>query len=111
MLYEVVVNEWEETTYVPTTPGKILLAVIFILLLCGAVRRGRCMSCLLTNIECIAAIVKRTRTEPEKADAGNGLQVEQGEADVRNGRRCRWRRKMRTRRTAGTGAGGIWNET
>lgn len=37
MLYEVVVNEWEETTYVPTTPGKILLAVIFILLLCGAV--------------------------------------------------------------------------
>ena len=37
MLYDVVVNEWDETTYVPTTPGNVLLAVIIIALLCGAV--------------------------------------------------------------------------
>ena len=37
MLYDVVVNDWEETTYVPTTLGNILLAVVIIALLCGAV--------------------------------------------------------------------------
>lgn len=37
MLYDVVVNEWDETTYVPTTLGNVLLAVIIIALLCGAV--------------------------------------------------------------------------
>ena len=37
MLYEVVVNSWEETTYVPTTLGKILLSLIFIGLLAAAV--------------------------------------------------------------------------
>lgn len=37
MLYDVVVNDWDETTYVPTTLGNVLLAVILIALLCGAV--------------------------------------------------------------------------
>ena len=37
MLYDVVVNDWEETTYVPTTLGNVLLAVVLIALLCGAV--------------------------------------------------------------------------
>ena len=37
MLYDVVVNDWDETTYVPTTLGNVLLAVVIIALLCGAV--------------------------------------------------------------------------
>lgn len=37
MLYDVIVNEWDEVTYVPTTLGKILLAVLIAALLCGAV--------------------------------------------------------------------------
>lgn len=37
MLYDVVVNDWGETTYVPTTLGNILLAVVIIILLTGAV--------------------------------------------------------------------------
>ena len=37
MLYDVVVNDWEETTYVPTTLGNVLLAVVLIALLCSAV--------------------------------------------------------------------------
>ena len=37
MFYDVVVNDWDETTYVPTTLGNILLAVVIIALLCGAV--------------------------------------------------------------------------
>lgn len=37
MLYNVVVNDWGETTYVPTTLGNVLLAVILIALLAGAV--------------------------------------------------------------------------
>lgn len=41
MLYEVIVNEWEETTYVPTTLGKILLAVVITALLTGAVMFAR----------------------------------------------------------------------
>lgn len=36
MLYNVVVNDWGETTYVPTTLGNILLAVILIALLAVA---------------------------------------------------------------------------
>uniref|UniRef100_UPI004057BC7D energy-coupled thiamine transporter ThiT n=1 Tax=Acetatifactor sp. TaxID=1872090 RepID=UPI004057BC7D len=36
MLYNVVVNDWGETTYVPTTLGNILLAVILIALLGAA---------------------------------------------------------------------------
>ncbi|MBQ9140428.1 MAG: energy-coupled thiamine transporter ThiT [Lachnospiraceae bacterium] len=36
MFYEVVVNEWGETTYVPTTLGNICLAVIIVALLFGA---------------------------------------------------------------------------
>lgn len=37
MLYNVVVNDWDETTYVPTTLGNVLLAAVIIVLLCGAV--------------------------------------------------------------------------
>ena len=37
MLYQVIVNEWDETTYVPTTLGRVLLAVVLIALLAGAV--------------------------------------------------------------------------
>lgn len=37
MLYDVITNEWDEVTYVPTTPGKVLLAVVMAILLCGAV--------------------------------------------------------------------------
>ena len=33
MLYDVVVNDWGETTYVPTTPGNILLVAVIIILL------------------------------------------------------------------------------
>ncbi len=36
MFYEVVVNEWGETTYVPTTLGNICLAVLIVTLLFGA---------------------------------------------------------------------------
>ena len=36
MFYEVVVNDWGETTYVPTTLGNICLAVIIVALLFGA---------------------------------------------------------------------------
>ena len=41
MLYDVVVNDWEETTYVPTTLGNVLLAAVIIALLCGAVLFAR----------------------------------------------------------------------
>lgn len=36
MLYNVVVNDWGETTYVPTTLGNVLLAVVIIVLLAAA---------------------------------------------------------------------------
>lgn len=38
MLYEVVVNDWGETTYVPTVLGNVLLAVIIIALLLAAIK-------------------------------------------------------------------------
>ena len=41
MFYNVVVNDWEETTYVPTTLGNVLLAVILIALLAAAVYFAR----------------------------------------------------------------------
>lgn len=37
MLYQVVINDWGETTYVPTTLGKVLLAAVLIALLAMAV--------------------------------------------------------------------------
>lgn len=37
MLYNVVVNEWGETTYVPTTLGNVLLFLLILALLAGAV--------------------------------------------------------------------------
>ena len=36
MLYNVVVNDWEEVTYVPTTLGNVLLAVIIVAFLAAA---------------------------------------------------------------------------
>lgn len=36
-MYNVVINDWGETTYVPTTPGKILLVLLLIILLAVAV--------------------------------------------------------------------------
>lgn len=41
MLYNVVVNDWDETTYVPTTLGNVLLVIFIIALLCGAVLFAR----------------------------------------------------------------------
>ncbi len=41
MLYEVVVNDWGETTFVPTMLGKVLLAAIFVALLVVAVILAR----------------------------------------------------------------------
>lgn len=40
-MYDVVINDWGETTYVPTTAGKIVLAVILLALLTGAVLFAR----------------------------------------------------------------------
>lgn len=37
MFYNVVVNDWEETTYVPTILGNVLLCIILAVLLAGAV--------------------------------------------------------------------------
>ena len=37
MLYQVVTNDWDETTYVPTTLGNVLLAAVLIALLAMAV--------------------------------------------------------------------------
>lgn len=41
MFYDVVVNEWGENTYVPTTLGSILLVVLILALLGGAVAFAR----------------------------------------------------------------------
>ena len=41
MLYDVVVNDWGETTYVPTTLGNVLLVVILVALLALAVFLAR----------------------------------------------------------------------
>lgn len=41
MFFDVVVNEWEETTYVPTTLGSVLLAILVLALLGGAVAFAR----------------------------------------------------------------------
>ncbi len=36
MFYDVIVNDWGETTYVPTLLGNVVLAVVILLLLAGA---------------------------------------------------------------------------
>lgn len=41
MFYDVVVNDWGEITYVPTTLGKVLLVILIIALLGGAVAFAR----------------------------------------------------------------------
>lgn len=41
MFYDVVINEWEETTYVPTTLGSVLLVILIFALLGGAVAFAR----------------------------------------------------------------------
>lgn len=41
MFYDVVVNDWGEITYIPTTLGKVLLVILIIALLGGAVAFAR----------------------------------------------------------------------
>ncbi len=41
MLYNVVVNDWDETTYVPTALGNALLAAVIVVLLVAAVTFAR----------------------------------------------------------------------
>lgn len=41
MLYDVVVNDWGETTYVPTMLGNVLLVAVILMLLFGAVAVAR----------------------------------------------------------------------
>lgn len=41
MFYNVIVNDWEETTYVPTTLGNVVLIVIIAALLFGAILFAR----------------------------------------------------------------------
>ena len=58
MLYDVVVNDWGETTYVPTTLGNVLLVVVIIVLLCGAVWFARKYAAKQTSSD---AAVKKSR--------------------------------------------------
>ena len=58
MLYDVVVNDWGETTYVPTTLGNVLLVVVIIVLLCGAVWFARKYAAKQTSPD---AAVKKSR--------------------------------------------------
>lgn len=41
MFYDVIVNDWGETTYVPTTLGNVLLVILILALLIGAVAFAR----------------------------------------------------------------------
>lgn len=63
MFYDVVVNEWGETTYVPTTLGSILLAVLVLALLGGAVAfaraQGRKRTEAVTSSAASAAPIKK----------------------------------------------------
>ncbi len=65
MFYNVVVNEWEETTYVPTTLGNVLLAVLLVILLAGAVVFARKYA------------AKQTQDTGEAAKKGGKLTVKQ----------------------------------
>ena len=50
MLYDVVVNDWGETTYVPTTLGKVLLVLVLLALLAGAVAFARAKAGKATDV-------------------------------------------------------------
>lgn len=59
MLYDVVTNDWGETTYLPTTLGNVLLGIFFLLLLLGAVCLAKRHSRRLSSkqlVYCAAAI-------------------------------------------------------
>lgn len=63
MLYEVVTNEWDEVTYVPTALGNVLLAVIIIALLAAAmlfIRRNTKKLSVRQLVFCAAAIALGT---------------------------------------------------
>ncbi len=60
MLYDVIINEWDEVTYVPTTLGKALLAGVVIVLLYGAVWCAR-------RYAATQAAAKENHTETKKA--------------------------------------------
>ena len=61
MLYDVVVNDWGETTYVPTTLGNVLLVVILVALLALAVFLAR---------KHTAAQASATQTGSDKSSSG-----------------------------------------
>lgn len=64
MLYDVVVNDWGETTYVPTTMGNILLVTVIIILLTASVifaRKYASKHVAATNNNTSGTSVKRSR--------------------------------------------------
>lgn len=64
MLYDVVVNDWGETTYVPTTMGNILLVTVIIILLTISVifaRKYASKHADATNNNTSGTTVKRSR--------------------------------------------------
>lgn len=65
MLYNVVVNDWDETTYVPTTLGNMLLVVCIIALLALATFLARKFT------------AKKTDETPEKTTSAGKLTVKQ----------------------------------
>lgn len=63
MLYDVVTNEWDEVTYVPTALGNVLLAVIIVALLLAAmffVRKNSKKLSVKQLVFCAAAIALGT---------------------------------------------------
>lgn len=63
MFYEVVTNEWDEVTYVPTALGNVLLAVIIIALLAAAmffIRKNTKKLSVRQLVFCAAAIALGT---------------------------------------------------
>lgn len=61
MLYEVVVNDWGETTYVPTTLGNLCLVAMIILLLLAAFLFARRRSANAAGPDQTAATAKKRR--------------------------------------------------
>ena len=64
-LYNVVVNDWEETTYVPTQLGNILLVVCIVILLAVATILARKFTAV------------KTENAPEKQTSGSKLTAKQ----------------------------------
>lgn len=65
MLYNTVVNDWDEVTYVPTTLGKVLLLVVIVLLLAAATVLARKFTS------------KKTEDAPEKQTSSGKLTAKQ----------------------------------